>query len=176
MSSSLPSNHLKLPTKQLKHFKFTLPKSKYIHGLNGHFGREKADKLAKGATIEGTTFNLQKPISFLKKTLVQLSLESWQREWVERTTSHYTFDVLQKVSLIYKQWCRNEILFLTGHGPLPSYFKGFGLAVSDNYACADVGTPYHYAAACPLPFPFFSKLLQQFINFPGFEFLFPIHM
>ncbi|GBL75026.1 hypothetical protein AVEN_243818-1 [Araneus ventricosus] len=36
-----------------------------IKTLNGHLGNEKADQLAKRATIEGTAFNLQKPISFL---------------------------------------------------------------------------------------------------------------
>ncbi|GBM45629.1 hypothetical protein AVEN_204759-1 [Araneus ventricosus] len=57
-----------------------------------HLGNEKADQLSKRSTLEGTAFNLRKPISFLKKTLTQLSLESWQRQWEEGKTSCHTFD------------------------------------------------------------------------------------
>ncbi|GBM80922.1 hypothetical protein AVEN_243216-1 [Araneus ventricosus] len=110
--------------------------------------------------MEGTAFNLQKQISFLKKTLTQLSLETWQREWEEGTTSRHTFDVLPKVAPISRQWSRNEILFVTGYGLFPSHFKIFGLAVSDNCACGAEGTPFHYATSCPrlALFPFVSKL------------------
>ncbi|GBN29466.1 hypothetical protein AVEN_151903-1 [Araneus ventricosus] len=102
--------------------------------------------------IEGITFNLQKPFSFLKETLAQLSLESWRREWEEGTTSLHTFDDLMKVAVISKQWARNEIQFVTGHVPFPSYFKRFGLAVSRNFACDDVGTPF----LCLSSYPFLS--------------------
>ncbi|GBN97752.1 hypothetical protein AVEN_115829-1 [Araneus ventricosus] len=128
-----------------------------IKAHKGHLGNEKADQLEKRATIEGTAFNLQKPASFLKKALVQLSLEIWQREWEEGTTSCHTYDVLPKVALISRHWSRNEILLVTGHDPFPSYFKRFGLAVWDNCACGDVGIPFHYATACPLTLSFHFK-------------------
>ncbi|GBN85149.1 hypothetical protein AVEN_60776-1 [Araneus ventricosus] len=120
--------------------------------------------------------SLQIPVSFLKKTLIQLSLESWQTEREEGATSCHTFEVLPKVALISRQWSRNEILFVTGHDPFSSYFKRFGLAVWDNCACGDVGIPFHYAPTVLLPFPFVSKLLQQFINLPGSEILSQSHM
>ncbi|GBM00663.1 hypothetical protein AVEN_118014-1 [Araneus ventricosus] len=92
----------------------------WIISHNGCLGNEKSDQLAKRATIQGTAFNLQKTIAFLKKTLTQLSMESWQREWEEIATSRHTFDVLPKVALISRQWSRKKILFVTGHGPFPS--------------------------------------------------------
>ncbi|GBN29192.1 hypothetical protein AVEN_113970-1 [Araneus ventricosus] len=46
----------------------------WIKAHNGNLGNEKADQLAKIATIEGTAFNIQKTMSFLMKTLTQLSL------------------------------------------------------------------------------------------------------
>ncbi|GBM09247.1 hypothetical protein AVEN_59227-1 [Araneus ventricosus] len=138
----------------------------WIKAQNGHLGNEKTGQLAKRAAIEGTAFNLQKPVSFLKKTLTQLSLESWQREWEEGTTSRHTFDVLPKVALISKQWSMNEILFVTGHSPFPSYFKRFGLTVSDN---CDVGTPCHYATACRLTLPFHFKTPSTIHKLPWLQ-------
>ncbi|GBN81720.1 hypothetical protein AVEN_158266-1 [Araneus ventricosus] len=81
---------------------------------NGHLGNEKAYQSAKRATIEETALNLHKLVSFLKKTLEQFSLGSWNREWEEGTTSRHTFGVLPKVALISRQWSRNELIFVTG--------------------------------------------------------------
>ncbi|GBM40490.1 hypothetical protein AVEN_28644-1 [Araneus ventricosus] len=79
----------------------------WIKAHNGHLGNEKTDQLVKRATIEGTAFNIQKPISFLKKTLIQFSLEFWQREREKGTSSSHTFDVLPKVAAMVQE--RNSI-------------------------------------------------------------------
>ncbi|GBN52652.1 hypothetical protein AVEN_255979-1 [Araneus ventricosus] len=94
----------------------------------------------------------------VNKAVTQLSLESWQREWEEGTTSRHTFNDLPKVALISRHWSRNEILFVIGHGPFQSYFKIFGLAVWDNSTCGDVGTPFYYATTCPLTLSFHFKI------------------
>ncbi|GBN24451.1 hypothetical protein AVEN_124403-1 [Araneus ventricosus] len=127
----------------------------WIKAQNCHLGNKQADQLAKRATMEGTAFNPQNPIISFKKT--HLSLESWQIEWEEGKTSRPTCDVLPKVALISKQWSRNEILCVTGHGPFPSHFKRFGLTVSDNCVCGDAGSPFHCATACPLTLSFHFK-------------------
>ncbi|GBM27312.1 hypothetical protein AVEN_86854-1 [Araneus ventricosus] len=64
---------------------------------------------------------------------------------------------MPKVALFSRQWPRNEILFATGHGPFPSYFKRFGLAVPNNCGCDDECIPFYYATACPLTLSFHFK-------------------
>ncbi|GBL78315.1 hypothetical protein AVEN_42848-1 [Araneus ventricosus] len=159
MSSLLAIKSLKTSNKTAKTVQTLLSQFpnitiNWIKAHDSHLGNEKANKLAKRATIEGTAFNLHRPVSLLKKTLAQLSLESWQREWEEGTTSRYTSDVLPMVALISRQWSTNEILFATGHGPFPSYFKRLDW---HNRACGDVGIPFHYATACPLTLSFHFK-------------------
>ncbi|GBM30133.1 hypothetical protein AVEN_78526-1 [Araneus ventricosus] len=112
MSSFLALKSLKTTNKTAKTVQTLLSQFpnitiNWIKAHNGHLGNENPDKVAKRATIEGTAFNLQKPVSFLKKTLTQLSLESWQREWEEGTTSRHTFDVSPTVALISRHWSRN---------------------------------------------------------------------
>ncbi|GBM09768.1 hypothetical protein AVEN_196554-1, partial [Araneus ventricosus] len=110
---------------------------------------EKADHLAKRATIGGTGFNLQKPVSFLKKTLTQLSPEYWQREREEEKTGRYTFDVLPKVAL--------------SSGPGTKFYTQLDMAhflassKDSDWTAVHVGTPFHYATACPLTLSFHSK-------------------
>ncbi|GBM85036.1 hypothetical protein AVEN_248968-1 [Araneus ventricosus] len=81
MSSLLAIKSLKTTNKTAKTVQTLLSQhpnitTNWTKAHSGHLGNEKADHLAKRVTIEGTAFNLQKPISFLKKTLTQLFLAS----------------------------------------------------------------------------------------------------
>ncbi|GBO22616.1 hypothetical protein AVEN_141521-1 [Araneus ventricosus] len=62
-----------------------------------------------------------------------------------------TLDVLLKtVNLKPVFWTREEILFVTGHGPFPSFLNRFHLYDSDSCAFGEVGDPIHYATSCLL--------------------------
>ncbi|GBN23923.1 hypothetical protein AVEN_40193-1 [Araneus ventricosus] len=39
-------------------------------------------------------------------------------------------------------------MFVTGHGPFPSYLHRFKLRTHDNCSCGENGDPMHYATKC----------------------------
>ncbi|GBM99102.1 hypothetical protein AVEN_86287-1 [Araneus ventricosus] len=39
-------------------------------------------------------------------------------------------------------------MFVTGHGPFPSYIHRFNLQTHDNCSCGEKGDPIHYATKC----------------------------
>ncbi|GBM42573.1 hypothetical protein AVEN_159045-1 [Araneus ventricosus] len=39
-------------------------------------------------------------------------------------------------------------MFITGHGPFPSYLHRFNLRIHDNCWCGEKGDPMHYATNC----------------------------
>ncbi|GBL95951.1 hypothetical protein AVEN_227172-1 [Araneus ventricosus] len=39
-------------------------------------------------------------------------------------------------------------MFVTGHGPFPSYLHRFNLRIHDNCACGEKGDPMDYATKC----------------------------
>ncbi|GBO29308.1 hypothetical protein AVEN_28197-1 [Araneus ventricosus] len=47
-------------------------------------------------------------------------------------------------------WQRPEIMFATGHGPFPTYFKTFGLRTTDCCGCGELGSPLDFATSCRL--------------------------
>ncbi|GBM90016.1 hypothetical protein AVEN_174823-1 [Araneus ventricosus] len=46
-------------------------------------------------------------------------------------------------------WKRQDIIFATGHGPFPSYFKRFRIKESDCCDWGGVGDPLHYVTSYP---------------------------
>ncbi|GBN26655.1 hypothetical protein AVEN_61422-1 [Araneus ventricosus] len=41
-------------------------------------------------------------------------------------------------------------MFVTAHGPFPSYLHRFNLRAHDNCSCGGKADPTHYATKCPL--------------------------
>ncbi|GBM81867.1 hypothetical protein AVEN_219823-1 [Araneus ventricosus] len=41
-----------------------------------------------------------------------------------------------------------EIMFVTGHGPFPTYLKRFKIRNSDSCGCGNPGNPLYYATSC----------------------------
>ncbi|GBM80200.1 hypothetical protein AVEN_8331-1 [Araneus ventricosus] len=39
-------------------------------------------------------------------------------------------------------------MFVTGHGPFPTYLKRFNIRSSDSCGCGKLGNPLHYATSC----------------------------
>ncbi|GBM66990.1 hypothetical protein AVEN_255431-1 [Araneus ventricosus] len=57
-------------------------------------------------------------------------------------------DIVPRVSNKPVGWNREEIMFVIGHGPFPSYLHGFNLRTHDNCSCGEKGDPIHYATKC----------------------------
>ncbi|GBL88977.1 hypothetical protein AVEN_255143-1 [Araneus ventricosus] len=73
-----------------------------------------------------------------------------QNLWDKGNTGRSVHKVLKTVHLKQVFWTHEEILFVTGHCPFPSFLNRFHLSDSDSWACEEVGNPIHYATSCPL--------------------------
>ncbi|GBN68842.1 hypothetical protein AVEN_18382-1 [Araneus ventricosus] len=88
---------------------------------------ECADQLAKEAITKGDPFLLPKPLSYLKAEIKSAALSIWQVNWDNGETGRSTHDIVPRVSNKPVGWNGEEIMFVTGHGPLPSYLLRFNL-------------------------------------------------
>ncbi|GBM07853.1 hypothetical protein AVEN_96476-1 [Araneus ventricosus] len=109
---------------------------------------ECADQLAKEAITKGDPFLLSKPLSYLKSEIKSAALSIWQDNWDNGETGRSTHDIVPRVSNKSVGWNREEIMFVTGHGPFPSYLHRFNLRTHDNCSCGGKGDPMHYATKC----------------------------
>ncbi|GBN57901.1 hypothetical protein AVEN_228741-1 [Araneus ventricosus] len=111
-------------------------------------GNEVADVLAKKATQEGIPIYIPTPRNHIKSLLQKESIIRWQKEWDNGQTGRSVHSVLPKVKTTPTPWQRPEIMFLTGHGPFPTYLKRFNIRSSDSCGSGDLGNPLHYATSC----------------------------
>ncbi|GBN12561.1 hypothetical protein AVEN_189482-2-1, partial [Araneus ventricosus] len=88
-------------------------------------GNECADQLAEEAITKGDLFLLPKPLSYLKAEIKSAALSIWQDNWDNGETGRSTHDIVPRVSNKPVGWNREEIMFVTGHGPFPSYLHRF---------------------------------------------------
>ncbi|GBL88992.1 hypothetical protein AVEN_255153-1 [Araneus ventricosus] len=123
---------------------------RWIKAHAGYRGNEEADTLAKKVITEGAVVKALKPRCELKLHLQELFFKKWQNLWDNGNTGRSVHKVLTTVHLKIVFWTREEILFVTGHGPFPSLLKRFHLSDSDSCARGKVGDPMHYATPCPL--------------------------
>ncbi|GBL86294.1 hypothetical protein AVEN_132015-1 [Araneus ventricosus] len=114
----------------------------------GYLGNECADQLAKEAITKGDPFFLPKPLSYLKYEIRSAVLSIWQDNWENGDTGRSTHDIVPRVSNKPVGWNREELMFVTGHGPFPSYLRRFNLRTNDNCSCGEKGDPMHYATKC----------------------------
>ncbi|GBM69188.1 hypothetical protein AVEN_103114-1 [Araneus ventricosus] len=80
-------------------------------------GNECADQLAKEDITKGDSFLLPKPLSYLKAEIKSAALSIWQGNWDNGETGRSTHDIVPRVSNKPAGWKREEIMFVTGHGP-----------------------------------------------------------
>ncbi|GBL89422.1 hypothetical protein AVEN_225929-1 [Araneus ventricosus] len=76
--------------------------------------------------------------------------KKWQKLWNNGNIGRSVHKILKTVHLKPAFWTLEEILFVTGHGPFPSFLNSFHLSDNDSCTCGEVGDPIHYATACPL--------------------------
>ncbi|GBN68804.1 hypothetical protein AVEN_247109-1 [Araneus ventricosus] len=98
----------------------------------GYRVNEEADTLAKKkkTITEIDVMKALNPRSELKQHLQELFLKKWQNLWDNGNTGRSVHKVLKTVHLKPVFWTREEILFVTGHGPFPSFLNRFHLSDS----------------------------------------------
>ncbi|GBM90018.1 hypothetical protein AVEN_174825-1 [Araneus ventricosus] len=77
-------------------------------------------------------------------------LEEWQTSWESGDTCRKIFNIMPTISLRPTNWIREDVIFLSQHGPFPAYLKRFFLSDSDYCSCGGIGTALHYATECIL--------------------------
>ncbi|GBO01829.1 hypothetical protein AVEN_255447-1 [Araneus ventricosus] len=117
----------------------------WIRAHVGYSGNEAADVLAKKATREGIPTYIPAPRNHIKSLLQKESIIRWQKEWDNGETGRSVHNVLPKVKTTPTPGQRPEIMFVTGHGPFPTYLKRFNIRSSDSCGCGNLGNPLHYA-------------------------------
>ncbi|GBM80973.1 hypothetical protein AVEN_11492-1 [Araneus ventricosus] len=110
-----------------------------------YLGNECADQLAKEAITKGDPFFLPKPLSDLKSEIRSATLIIWKDNWDNGETGRSTHDIVPRLSNKPVGWNREELMFVTGHGPS---LHTFNLRTHDNCPCGEKGDPMHYAAKC----------------------------
>ncbi|GBN94201.1 hypothetical protein AVEN_21497-1 [Araneus ventricosus] len=73
----------------------------------------------KEAITKGDPFFLPKPLSYLKSEIRSAALSDWQDNW----DNGETHDIVPRVSNKPVGWNKEELMFVTGHGPFPSYLQ-----------------------------------------------------
>ncbi|GBL95969.1 hypothetical protein AVEN_227183-1 [Araneus ventricosus] len=97
--------------------------SKWLKAHVGYLDNECADQLAKEAITKGDPFFLPKPLSYLKYEIRSAALSIWQDNWHNGETGRSTHDIAPRVSNKPVGWNREELMFVTGHGPFHSYIQ-----------------------------------------------------
>ncbi|GBM25319.1 hypothetical protein AVEN_232458-1 [Araneus ventricosus] len=113
-----------------------------------YIGNECANQLVKEAITKSVPFFLPKPLSYLKSEIRSAALVMWQDNWDNGETSRSTHDIVPRVSNKPVGWNREELMFVTGHGPFPSYLHHFNLRTYNNCSCGEKGDPMNYATKC----------------------------
>ncbi|GBN84101.1 hypothetical protein AVEN_113925-1, partial [Araneus ventricosus] len=114
----------------------------------GYLGNECAYQLAKETITKGDPFVLPKPLSYLISEIKSTAFSIWQDNWDNGETGRSTHDIMPRVSNKPVGWNREEIMFVTGHGPFPPYLHRFNLRTHDNCSYGEKGDPMHYATKC----------------------------
>ncbi|GBN50394.1 hypothetical protein AVEN_185887-1 [Araneus ventricosus] len=87
---------------------------------------------------------------FLRRCAVirSAALGTWQGNWDIGETGRSAHNIAPRVSNKPIGWNREEIMFVTGHGPFPSYCHRFNLRIHGNCSCGQKEEPMHYATKC----------------------------
>ncbi|GBN12234.1 hypothetical protein AVEN_50939-1 [Araneus ventricosus] len=121
---------------------------RWLKAHTGYLGNECADQLTKEVITKVDPFLLRKSLSYLKSEIKSAALSIFQDNWDNGETGRSTLDIVPRVSNKPVGWSREEIMFVTGHGPFPSYLHRFNLRTHDNCSCGEKGDPIHYATKC----------------------------
>ncbi|GBL96703.1 hypothetical protein AVEN_111843-1 [Araneus ventricosus] len=121
---------------------------RWLEAHVGYLGNESSDQLAKESITNGDPFFLPNPLFYLKSEIRSAALSIWQDNWDNGETGRSTHDIVSRISNKPVGWNREEIMFVAGHGPFPSYLHRFNLRTHDNCSRGEKGDPLHYARKC----------------------------
>ncbi|GBM62499.1 hypothetical protein AVEN_145984-1 [Araneus ventricosus] len=120
----------------------------------GYIGNEEADRMAKEA-VETENFpetSLELPKSYIKTFLHQKMMAIWKMACDDGDTGRLFHNIIPKVSLQPINWTHNEVLFFTGHGPIPSFLQRFNLAKTSCGGNRHTDPLCHYPPHSLLPY------------------------
>ncbi|GBL82502.1 hypothetical protein AVEN_252619-1 [Araneus ventricosus] len=89
----------------------------------------------------------------------------WQDNWNNGETGSSTHNLVPRVSNKPVGWNREELMFVTGHGPFPSYLRRFKHMTTARAEEKEI--QYTMPQNVGLPSPSISKLLQCHLNYSG---------
>ncbi|GBM76092.1 hypothetical protein AVEN_148231-1 [Araneus ventricosus] len=61
-----------------------------------------------------------------------------KKEWGNGEKCRSAYNVLSKVETTPTPWRRPEIMFVTAHGPFPTYLKRFNTIITDSCGCGNL--------------------------------------
>ncbi|XP_067131168.1 uncharacterized protein [Centruroides vittatus] len=125
-----------------------------LRWVRGHIripGNKRADQLAEaGARGPFVMRTVEPSATYIKGTLLQWLMRSWQESWTLSTVGRSTHAFVPDVGLTPVSCCRLLTQILTGHGRFP-HFKSI---LGQKDGCCSCGCPRgdtrHYVLDCPL--------------------------
>ncbi|GBN84700.1 hypothetical protein AVEN_33216-1 [Araneus ventricosus] len=167
-----PINHNSLVQKTKQAFLRTRERlSIKLHWIKAHIGyqgNERADQLAKEATLRPSLdFNIPKPTSSLKRNIRTGLIDQWNDRWFMSTNGRQTYKYIPLAGLKRKTEIPQVVHFLTNHGRFQYYFFRFRLSNTQNCSCGQIGNADHYILHCPLNSDLSGKLVFDAENPPS---------
>ena len=124
----------------------------WIKAHVGHKGNERADSLAKEATLQEDILRHKIPISSLKRTAINTLHRNWQELWTTGNSGRSTYQGINNIQNKWRLLSGHVVHLLTGHGPFNAYLKRFNLCETDGLCpCGGIDDPDHIIYHCGLP-------------------------
>ncbi|GBN17649.1 hypothetical protein AVEN_182598-1 [Araneus ventricosus] len=96
---------------------------------------------------KGSQHNIQHPGASSERNLMQFPPNSGRMNGKTVTVEACSTSSFQRSILPQLGGKDQKSCFATAHGPLPTYFKRFGLRTTDCCCCGELGRPLHFATS-----------------------------